>query len=33
MLGLDNRSLVIGLVLGFFVGPMVVGKARAIVGK
>lgn len=33
MLGLDNRSLLIGLALGFFAGPFVVGKARALVGK
>jgi hypothetical protein len=33
MLGLDNKSLLVGLALGFFVGPMVVGKVRQVVGK
>jgi hypothetical protein len=33
MFGLDNKSLAIGLALGFFVGPMVVGKIRSVVGK
>lgn len=33
MFGLDNRSLIIGVALGFFVAPIALGKARALVGK
>lgn len=33
MLGLDNKSLAVGIALGFFVGPIVVGKLRRVTGK
>lgn len=33
MLGLDTKSLIVGAVVGFFVGPIVVGKVRQVVGK
>lgn len=33
MLGLDKKALLVGAALGFFVGPIVVGKVRSVVGK